>query len=76
MMEFSAIATSELPPDATHEHAVRESVLRLLGADERVCWNALTGGRHCLGLKGFPGRGLRHVFRRDGKWLAWNATWL
>ena len=53
-----------------------KGVLRLVGADERVRRDASMDERHCLGFKGFPGRGLRHIFDHDGKWLAWNATWL
>ena len=64
------MATSELAPDPAHEHAVRDGVLRLARAGERVRWDALMDERHYLGFKGFPGRGLRYVYEHAGKWLA------
>ena len=64
------MATDELAPDAAHDDAVREGVLRLARPDERVRWDALMDELHYLGFKGFPGRGLRYVFQHGRKWLA------
>ena len=68
--EFSAIATSELAPDAADANAVREGVLCLVRPYERVRWDALMDEQHYLSFKGFPGRGLRYVFQHGRKWLA------
>ena len=64
------MVTRGLVSDWAAEGAVREGVLRLVGADERVRWDALMDEHHYLGFKGFPGRGLRYVFVHDREWLA------
>ena len=50
--------------------ALREVVVRLARADERIKWDALMDRHHYLGFKRFAGRGLRYVAEWGGRWLA------
>jgi len=49
---------------------VKEVVVRLARADERLRWDEQMDCHHPLGFKQFAGRGLRYIAEWRGEWLA------